>query len=282
MSEIQSDEKVRSWVDGVAGNQVPADDRGLQYGDGVFETILVRDRVPRFLGLHLDRLRRGLETLEIDFPAGDALRAEIAHAAAMTPALAVLKIVVTRGSAVRRGYRPAGEERARRIVTLWPTAPIESDLLARGVDVSVARLPLPGFSPFAGIKHLNRLENVLAGLRSGDAQAFESLMLAASGQVISGISSNVFVVKAGEILTPPVDRVGVAGIMRQIVLREAPRLGLAARERSLTLDDVFAADAMFITNARIGVVPVKRVREHAFAMNEITTRLRHAIEALDA
>jgi len=141
---------------------------------------------------------------------------------------------------------------------------------------------LPGFSPFAGIKHLNRLENVLAGLRSGDAQAFESLMLAASGQVISGISSNVFVVKAGEILTPPVDRVGVAGIMRQIVLREAPRLGLAARERSLTLDDVFAADAMFITNARIGVVPVKRVREHAFAMNEITTRLRHAIEALDA
>jgi 4-amino-4-deoxychorismate lyase len=84
------------------------------------------------------------------------------------------------------------------------------------------------------------------------------------------------------VLTPPVDGAGVAGIMRQIVLREAPRLGIEAREQILTLPDLWAADGMFITNARMGVVPVRRVREHAFGMTEIAIRLRNAIEALDA
>jgi len=271
-----------SWVDGEPAASLPIDDRGLHYGDGLFETILVRGGVPRFLDAHLERLRHGLEALAIDFAAADALRAEIARAAALAPPLAVLKIIVTRGSAVRRGYRPSRQESARRIVTLWPTAPLERDLTLRGVELSVSPLPLPGFSPFAGLKHLNRLENVLASLQAGEADAFESLMLAASGQVISGISSNVFVVKAGGILTPPVDRVGVAGVMRRIVLREAPRLGIVAQEQGLTLEDVRTADGMFITNARIGVVPVRRVGEHVFGMTEIATRLRNTIEPLDA
>jgi len=270
-----------TWIDGIECGQLPADDRGLQYGDGVFETILVRNGVPRFLEAHLERLRRGLELLGIRFSATGSLRAEIAQAAARAPSLAILKIVITRGSAVQRGYRPTGREIARRVVSLWPTSPLAGELTFEGVAVSIARLPLPGFSPFAGIKHLNRLENVLAALQADD-QAFESLMLTASGQVISGISSNLFLVKAGALLTPPVDRVGVAGVMRQIVLREAPRLGIAAREQVLAMHDVLAADGMFITNARIGVVPVRRVGEHAFAMTDIASRLRSAIELLDA
>jgi len=281
MNEPQSNDMVRSWVDGVEGGPVPADDRGLQYGDGVFETILVRNGVPRFLTLHLDRLRRGLEALGIRFAADEALRAEIARAAALASPLAILKIVITRGSAVRRGYRPSGQENARRIVSLWPTPPLTGELTQNGVLLGVANLPMPGYSPFAGLKHLNRLENVLASLQA-DPQAFESLMVAASGQVISGISSNVFVVKAGALLTPPVDRIGVAGVMRQVVLREAPRLGVAAQERVLAMEDVLAADGMFITNARIGVVPVRRVGQHSIGMTELVTRMRNAIEPLDA
>ena len=273
---------IASWVDGVPGASIPVDDRGLHYGDGVFETILVRERVPRFLDAHLDRLRRGLAALAIDFPAADTLRAEIAQAAALAPPLAILKIIVTRGSAVQRGYRPSREERARRIVTLWPTAPLDRSLALQGVELAISPLPLPGYSPFAGLKHLNRLENVLASVQGGIGNTFESLMLSAAGQVISGISSNVFVVRAGGVLTPPVDRVGVAGVMRQIVLREAPRLGIVALEQGLTLDELRAADGMFITNARIGVVPVRRVGEHVFGMTEIVTRLRNAIEPIDA
>jgi 4-amino-4-deoxychorismate lyase len=270
-----------TWIDGVAGDSVPADDRGLQYGDGVFETILVRRGVPRFLDLHRERLRRGLDRLGTRFEAGEALGHDIARATAMAPPLAILKIIVTRGTA-RRGYAPPEELTARRIVSLWPTAPLPGDLITNGVMLNVAHLRLPQPSPFAGLKHLNRLENVMAAADIGGGAFFDALMLDTDGRLVSGTSSNLFLVKAGELLTPRVDRAGVNGVMRQVVLREAPRLDIAAREQDLGLDDLAGADGMFITNARIGVVPVQRVREHVFGMNEITSRLRNAIEALDA
>jgi hypothetical protein len=129
---------------------------------------------------------------------------------------------------------------------------------------------------------LNRLENVMAAAEESRGDAFESLLLSAGDRLVSGVMSNVFLLTAGALRTPAVDRVGVAGVMRQVVLREAPRLGIAAREQELGLSDLFAADAIFITNARIGVVPVRRVGEHVFAMSELVKRLRTTIEALDA
>ena len=272
---------VRTWVDGVEGNAVPADDRGLQYGDGVFETILVRNGIPRFLALHRERLRRGLTQLGIQFLASRELEDDIARASATAPPLAILKIIVTRGSA-RRGYAPPEKVVARRIVSLWPTTPLSTDIIENGVILNVARLRLPQPSPFAGLKHLNRLENVMAATDGPGGAIFDALMLDTSERLVSGTSSNVFLVKGGEIVTPRVDRVGVTGVMRQVVLREALRLGIAAREQDLVLDDLKSADGMFITNARIGVVPVQRVREHSFRMTDIASRLRTAIEALDA
>jgi 4-amino-4-deoxychorismate lyase len=270
-----------TWIDGVAGNLVPADDRGLQYGDGLFETIVIRNGIPRFLEAHRARLQRGLRRLGIRFTADAGLDAEIAAAAAMAPTLAVLKIIVTRGSA-RRGYAPAGESRARRIVSLWPATPLPDELVQQGAALNVASLRLPESSPFAGLKHLNRLENVMAAQEIAGGGDFEALLLDGQERVVSGIACNVFIVRSGVILTPPVDRAGVAGVMRQMVLREAPRLGLAAREQLLTVADVRSADEMFITNVRLGVVRVRRVREHVLGMTGIANRLRNAIEALDA
>jgi 4-amino-4-deoxychorismate lyase len=269
------------WVDGIEGLSVPADDRGLQYGDGVFETVLVRNGVARFLETHLARLERGLAKLGIPFAPAE-LRAEIASAIERAPRLAILKIIVTRGSAQTRGYAPPAGSRARRIVSLWPATPLEPAHLEQGVALDVAQLRLAEPSPFAGLKHLNRLENVMAAAEGSRGDAFESLLLSAGDRLVSGVMSNVFLLTAGALRTPAVDRVGVAGVMRQVVLREAPRLGIAAREQELGLSDLFAADAIFITNARIGVVPVRRVGEHVFAMSELVKRLRTTIEALDA
>jgi len=268
------------WVDGVEGTLVPADDRGLQYGDGLFETILVRNGVPRFLDLHLGRLERGLARLAIPFPDDSLLRADIARALDRAPPLAILKLIVTRGTAERRGYAPSAGSPARRIVSLWSAAPVTG--VGQGVALGVAQLRLPEPSAFAGLKHLNRLENVMAAAEELASPAFESLLLSTNGHVVSGVACNCFLVRSGELLTPPVDRVGVAGVMRHVVLREAARLGIPAREQVFTLEDVFRADAMFITNARIGVVPVQRVREHLFGMSDIAQRLRDAIELLDA
>jgi len=270
------------WVDGVEGNLVPADDRGLQYGDGLFETILVRDGNARFLDAHLARLERGLARLAIPFTAWRELRTDIARAVGRAPRLAILKIIVTRGSAETRGYAPPKTTRARRIMSLWPTSPVEHVHLEQGVQVNVTELRLAEAAPLAGLKHLNRLENVLAAAEGLRGNAFELLLLSTRDQLVSGVMSNLFLVKEGELHTPLMDRAGVAGVMRQIVLREAPLLGIAAREQELVLADLFAADAMFITNARIGVVPVRRVGEHVFGMSEIVKRLRATIEALDA
>jgi 4-amino-4-deoxychorismate lyase len=120
-----------SWIDGVAGSSVPVDDRGLQYGDGIFETILVRAGRPRFLEAHRERLRRGLLQLGIQFQASEELLVEIGRAAAMAPPLAILKIIITRGSTQRRGYTPAGFVQARRIVSLWETTALERDVVER-------------------------------------------------------------------------------------------------------------------------------------------------------
>jgi 4-amino-4-deoxychorismate lyase len=270
------------WVDGIETNLVPADDRGLQYGDGLFETILVRHGVARFLDAHLARLERGLARFAIPFAPWTELRADISGALERAPRLAIVKIIVTRGSAETRGYAPPKIAHARRIVSLWPTAPLEPVHLEQGVLLNVADLRLADSSPLAGLKHLNRLENVLAAADASRGNAFDSLLLNTLDQLVSGATSNVFLVKGGELRTPPVDRAGVAGVMRQIVLREAPLLGIPAREQEITRADLFAADAMFITNARIGVVPVRRVGEHVFGMSEIVKRLRTTIEALDA
>ena len=269
------------WIDGVRGETLPADDRGLHYGDGLFESIGVRAGVARFLESHLARLASGCARLGISFNSMTELRAEIAQASALAPPRAVLKIIVTRGSAVRRGYAPQGGELARRLLTLWAD-PGLSPSITEGVALHRATMALADNPALAGIKHLCRLENVMACAEAAAAGAFDALLLDGSGQVVSGAMSNVFLVRAGRVLTPRVDRSGVAGVMRAVVLRECASLGIAAEETRVTPDALFAADEAFITNARIGVVPVLRVGEHSFHMTTVARRLAARIETLDA
>jgi 4-amino-4-deoxychorismate lyase len=269
-----------TWIDGITSDSVPADDRGLNYGDGLFETILIRGGQPRFLEAHLARLASGCARLAIPFVAESSLRAEVAAACARAPNLAVLKIIVTRGSATRRGYAPDAEV-PRRIVSLYDTAPLSPEL-RDGVDLVYATGTVAEHPGFAGIKHLSRLENVWALGEARAVAAFDAVLRTASGYLVSGGMTNLFVVRAGKVRTPRVDRAGVAGILRQVVLRECPGLGIAVQEDDLAQAELAAADEMFITNARIGVVPVRRVGEHRFTMNAIARRLAAHIEGLDA
>ncbi|HUQ10242.1 MAG TPA: aminodeoxychorismate lyase [Steroidobacteraceae bacterium] len=269
-----------TWVDGASTDVVPADDRGLHYGDGLFETVLVRGGRPRFLEAHLARLASGCARLGIPFAGESPLRADIAAACARAPHLAVLKIIVTRGSATRRGYAPDAEV-PRRVVSLYETPPLSPEL-RDGVDVVYAAGTVAEHPGLAGIKHLSRVESVWA---LGDARsvgAFDALLRTASGHVVSGAMTNVFAVRSGQVITPRVDRAGVAGILRQVVLRECAALGIPASEQLLPAQDLEAADEAFITNARIGVVPVRRVGEHGYRMSSLAQRLATHIEALDA
>ena len=272
---------IGSWIDGVRGETLPADDRGLHYGDGLFESIGVRAGVARFLEAHLARLASGCARLGIRFSSMAELRAEIATALALAPPRAMLKIIVTRGSAMRRGYAPQGTESARRLMSLWPEAALPTSV-AEGVALHRATFTLADNPTLAGIKHLSRIENVMAAGEVAAAGAFEALLLDGSGHVISGAMSNVFLVRDGQVLTPRLDRCGVAGVMRGVVLRECASLGITAEDRRVSLDALLAADEVFITNARVGVVPVLRVGEHSFHMTAVARRLGAHIETLDA
>jgi 4-amino-4-deoxychorismate lyase len=269
-----------TWIDGIESRALPADDRGLQYGDGVFETLLVRGRKARFLDAHLARLAHGLARLRIPFETWDGLRADLDRAIRRAPDLAVLKIIVTRGTGPRRGYSPRDCAAARRIVMLFATSP--SPDFAAGVDLRVATIRLASQPMLGGLKHLNRLENVLAAMEPEHDSHFEALLLASSGDLVGGTMSNVFAVHGDEISTPPIVDAGVAGIMRAVVLRESAGLGLRTEERRLTPADLASADEVFITNARLGVVPARRLGEHHFRMRDTAIRLRTHIEALDA
>ena len=267
-----------SWVDGIPGAAVPVDDRGLQYGDGLFETMLIRQGRVRFLEAHLSRLAQGCLRLGIPLTVDAALRAEIQAAVSVRDS-AILKLLVTRGSGAR-GYAPRAPMVPRRVMTVFAATPTTA--LREGVRLRVAQTTVAAIAALAGIKHLNRLENVLAAGEAQHADCFDALLLDSAGLVVGGTMCNVFLVSGGEIVTPPVDRAGVAGVLRGVVLRECAALGLRAEVRPVAAAELASADEIFVTNARIGVVHARSVGEHVLPMNAIAMRLAAHIETLDA
>ena len=179
------------WIDGVPAEALPATDRGLQYGDGLFETLALRAGRIVLLKQHLDRLQEGCERLGMAMPDRELLRRELS-AAASDQSDAVLKLMLTRGSG-GRGYRPPSEAKPRRILFLhpWPSYPAAWG--EQGIRLHLCRTRLAHQPQLAGIKHLNRLEQVLARAEWDEADGFqEGLMLDLDGAVVEGTMSNVF------------------------------------------------------------------------------------------
>lgn len=254
-------------------------DRGLHYGDGLFETIACRDGEPRFLAEHLDRLTLGCERLAIVLGPHDGLVRDVAALAA-GHARSLLKVLVTRGPATARGYAPAGDERPTRIVLRYNWPAEDPRLRTEGAAVRIADLTLAENPRLAGLKHLNRLEQVLAraGLRGSGLD--EALLLSRSGCLVSGTMSNVFVVSGSRLATPRLDRCGVAGVMRRVVMRAAAAAGIAVEETRITRQDLEAADEVFLTNVRIGIWPVRALGSRTLGAGPLTQRLQRLIEPL--
>lgn len=266
-------------IDGRADGMLAPLERGLHYGDGLFETIACLGGRPRLLERHLARLAHGCERLGIGFPGREALGREILAVAAEAQR-AVIKVLLTRGAAVARGYAVAGSERPTR-VTLRYRWESEDPALARdGVRVRIAALRLGENPHLAGLKHLNRLEQVEARREWSDPGIGEALMFSSSGRLVSGVMSNVFLVEADRLRTPRLDRCGVAGIMRAAVLRAAPRLGIAAEETALDAGDLERAREIFLTSALIGVRPVRELAGRAVAPGPVTRALQQALAPL--
>jgi 4-amino-4-deoxychorismate lyase len=222
----------------------------------------------------------GCQRLHLAFVDFELLRAEICGFAAGQQRC-IVKVIVTRGSATRRGYAPAGDERPTRIVSRhdWLDTPAPGP---SGFRVGVSGVTL-GINPLlAGLKHLNRLEQVLAQMARDEAGLDEVLMLSTAGVLISGSMSNVFLADEHGLYTPDLTDCGVAGVMRRLVLQAAATHGMPVRERPVGLAELSSVREMFVTNVRWGVQSVQWVDGRPLPSDAHARQLRGLIDAARA
>lgn len=235
---------------------VPPDDRGLNYGDGLFETMRVAiGRIPLLDG-HLRRLISGCRRLRIPAPEREALLEAAASAAAGLDD-GVVKLIVTRGSG-GRGYRPPETPSPRIMVSAHEAPDAPRHWYREGIRVRICATPIGRSSATAGLKHLGRLEQVLASAELEGDEA-EGLMLDENGLVIEGTRCNLFIVARRRLLTPRIDMSGVDGVMRALVRDLAPGIDLECREEAIGLDQLRGASEILLTNSVLGVLPVTQI-----------------------
>ena len=272
------------YLDGEADAPGP-DDRGFAYGDGLFETIAVRDGRPRLLERHLERLRLGADRLSLRLPARRRIEEFIARIVDGVPAAdrgrAVLKLVATRGDG-ERGYAYRHSD-ARLLAGIGPARDRSEERREAGVAVRWCRTRLGRNPALAGLKHLDRLEQVLARAEWDDQDEandiVEGLMLDGDGRVVCATMSNLFLVREGRLVTPALTHAGVAGIMRGRVLQLADELGLDMTVREVEPAEVMAADELFLTNSQYVLWPVARLGKREWARGPLTARITAALEA---
>lgn len=253
---------------------VDSNDRGLAYGDGLFETMAIRRASLRYLDCHFDRLRLGCERLRLPLPDLEELTHELARATAGIDC-GIAKLILTRGSGPR-GYLPPAEPEPTVILSATARPPP----VPRELVVVTLEQRLGENEKLAGIKHLCRLEQVLGQLESDARRADEGLMLSTSGAVIGGTSRNLFAVHGRRLLTPELSRAGIAGVMRRAVLEHCAAIGLEAVEARVQPAQLRAADELFMSNAVVGIESITELDGQGFAARETAARLR-AVLGLD-
>ena len=257
-------------------------DRGLQYGDGLFETIAIIDGKPLIWERHLERLWEGCGRLGIPEP-DPALVTGEAQELCAGQSRCVLKIIITRGVG-GRGYRAQRSDRdtatnsSTRILSLHPWPDYPQEYATHGIRLRQCHTRL-GINPaLAGIKHLNRLEQVVARGEWNDPDIPEGLMLDSEGNVIEGTFSNLFIVDKGVLITPDLSGSGVDGVMRGLILDIAGSLAVPSRITKLQLDNVRRADEVFLCNALINIWPVRIYEDVHYDNFEITRFIMTELE----
>jgi 4-amino-4-deoxychorismate lyase len=262
-------------VDGQEHQGVPADDRGLQYGDGLFETVAVVRSGPVLWNAHMDRLATGCRRLGIPRPSDEALAEDARQAIGAAPE-GVLKILVSRGSG-GRGYAPPESPIPRRIVSFHAYPEYPRERWERGVRVRLCRTRLSDQPALAGLKHLNRLDQVLARSEWNDPAIAEGLMLSQNGGLIEGTMSNLFAIHGERVVTPPLERCGVRGVMRGWVLAKLRDWGIPSEERVLDPSRLCSFDHLFLTNSVFGIWPVRRLDDREWEKGDLITALQRSV-----
>lgn len=228
-------------------------DRGLQYGDGVFRTLKAEAGYLFWWEDQYEKLRRDCQALRIHCPEASLLKAEAEQIAAQ-PNVGVLKIIVTRGAG-RRGYGWSEPTEPTRIVIGYAT----SQMASMPIEVRWCDLRLSHQPQLAGIKHLNRLENVLARSEWMQPDIAEGLLMDQAGQVIGGTMTNLFIVEENTLVTPDLSNCGIRGVARTRLLRAAEKHGQPVKIEPILPERVLLSDQVLLCNSLIGIWRVEKL-----------------------
>ena len=263
-------------VNGHAARGVDAADRGFRYGDGVFETIALVDHEPRLLDAHLSRLATGCERLGFRAPPQASWHADLAALA--RPRYGVLRLSVSRGPG-GRGYAAPRAPACTRVSEILAMPEQPAAWWQAGVRVRWCATRLAIQPALAGIKHMNRLEQVLARSEWQDPQIAEGLMRATDGRVVEATAANL-VVDAGDRLLLPVTRdCGVDGIMQAWLGDRAQAAGIPVERAVLQPEALMASSGVMLCNSLIGVWPVRVIDTEVLALSPQVKRLQAWVDA---
>jgi 4-amino-4-deoxychorismate lyase len=262
---------IHSLVNGREEDHIEVGDRGLQFGDGLFETLCVRAGQARYWRRHMARLQAGCVRLGMPEPDLKHLHFEVEQLIRQQPH-GVVKILLTRGTG-GRGYSPPADTEATRVVRYLP----RPEVPAEGLRLARCATTLGRNPRLAGIKHLNRLEQVLASQELVALEADEGLLADSEGLVIEGTRSNLFLVRQGELVTPELSQCGVAGVLRSVVLDLCAAAGIVCRIRALAWPELEEAEELFMTNSLMGVQPVIRWAGRPLPVGALTRQLQQLL-----
>ena len=239
-----------SLINGVPAHTVPADDRGLRYGDGVFETIAIIDNRPVLWAEHLRRLCYGCARLGMTPPSQAQFDADLA--ALSLPAFGVLRLTVTRGCG-GRGYAPPISPQPTRIMQLLPPPDRPVRWWDHGVAVRDCQTRLARQPTLAGIKHLNRLEQVLARDEWQDPEIADGLMCNTDGALIETTAANILIDDGERLIIPDTTECGVDGVMQKAVLTRAEALGIPWERQVIYRERLSPEHGVMVCNSLIGL-----------------------------
>ncbi len=260
---------------GVLTQSVSVLDRSFQYGDGCFTTMYTENGCVQFWERHVKRMHDGLERLKIAQPDWQQVEHWVDQCT-LQQGRGGVKLHITRGEG-GRGYSSQGFSSPNVTVSQFVYPSAYDALLEHGMELTVCETQL-GWSPLlAGLKHNNRLEQVLIKSEIEDKGHLDGIVCDLAGNVIETSFANLFWRKGNAWFTPDLSRCGVAGVIRQLVIENLNFNQFSLTIADFQLDHLLSADEIFITNAILGIAPITKINEHAYNVGEHTRKMQGTI-----
>ena len=256
------------WVNGMESESLPISDRATQYGDGFFTTMKVLNKKVCLWDLHLNRLKTSAIRLNMTEPDWNALDKQITELATKVISGGI-KVLITRGSG-GRGYSPQDCDDTQVIISTFSLPIYYKEWKQKGIDLGVSDIQL-GLNPLlAGMKHLNRLEQVLIKQSISKTDYLDAIVLDISNNIVETSIGNLFWVKNDKLFTPDLSLAGVEGVMKAHIKKIASIHHIGIESVHCDFDTLAVADEVFITNSLFEIVPINKIKDIHFTKHTLT------------